>query len=140
MGGKGIDFMHNGSRQHPMTSEKKSVMIKLHEVLEKPIWKNKPFEYEYDFRDCWTHEITIVSRKPATDFFMCTDGNGHGVAEDVSHKGGWEKLKAAYRAQRPSKGQKDKTKWFEEQASNGDPKVWGTVVRGDGRRARSIGA
>lgn len=125
MGWKGIDFVHNASRKHPLTPEKKSHMIKIHEVLEKPIWKDKPFEYEYDFGDCWTHDITVVGRKTATDFYMCTDGDGHGVAEDVGHTPGWEKLKVAYRAARPNKEQKDKIRWFEEMASNGDPRGLG---------------
>ena len=58
MGGKGIDMMHNGQRQHARTPEKKSSKVKLFDVLEKPAFKGKPFEYEYDFGDCWEHAIT----------------------------------------------------------------------------------
>ncbi len=125
MTGQGVDFMHNGMRQHPQTPEENSDMVKLHEVLDKPKYKDKPFEYEYDFGDCWTHDITVVGRKPATDFFMCTDGEGHGVAEDVGHTPGWERLKAAYRAQRPNKAQRERMEWFEEQASNRDERGLG---------------
>lgn len=121
MGGKGIDFMHNGHRQHPRTPEKKSSKVKLLNVLEKPAYKYKPFEYEYDFGDCWEHAITLEGRKEGTDFFMCVDGEGHYVAEDAASWRGWNKLKSAYRAQRPDKEQMENMRWFERVASNRDP-------------------
>lgn len=119
-GGKGIDFMHNSSRQHPQTPEKKASRVKLWEVLDKPQYKDMPLEYEYDFGDCWTHAIELLGRSEVTGFFKCTDGQGHGVAEDVGSTRGWERLKAAYRAARPDKEQRSKMRWFETQASNGD--------------------
>ena len=83
MGGKGIDMMHNSQRQHAQTPEKKSSKVKLFDVLEKPAYRSKPFEYEYDFGDCWEHAITLEGRKEGTGFFTCVDGEGHYVAEDV---------------------------------------------------------
>ena len=83
MSGKGVDFVHDEACQHPQTPEKFSTKIRLQDVLEKSKYKDKSFAYEYDFGDCWYHEITLVGRKDSTDFFMCTDGEGHGVTEDV---------------------------------------------------------
>jgi hypothetical protein len=77
-------------------------------------------EYEYDFGDGWCHTITIVSRVAATSIFECTDGEGHGVAEDVGSVRGWDELKRAYRAARPDKSQREKMLWFETQASNAE--------------------
>lgn len=122
---KGLDFMHNDMRRHAQTPERKSSKVRLYQVLEKPQYKGKPFEYEYDFGDCWRHEITLVGREPARDFFLCKDGEGHYVAEDVENTKGWEKLKAAYRAVRPDKEQRDKMVWFEQTASNSDPQGLG---------------
>ena len=107
-GGKGIDFMHISSRQHPQTPEKKASRVKLWEVLDKPQYKDMPLEYEYDFGDCWTHAIDLEGRSDVTGYFMCTAGQGHGVAEDVGCAPGWERLKAAYRAARPDKEQRSK--------------------------------
>ena len=65
--------------------------------------------------------MTRMSRADtATDFFQCTDGEGHGVAEDVGSVNGWEFLKQAYRSPRPNKEQREKMKWFETFASNKD--------------------
>lgn len=120
LSGKGIDFMHNGQRQHARTPEKNSSRVKLRDVLEKPAYKDKPFEYEYDFGDCWEHAIALEGRSEGTDFFMCVDGEGHYVAEDVGSWRGWNRLKEAYRAQRPNQAQREKMRWFEQQASNRD--------------------
>ena len=120
MSGKSVDFVRNKYCQHLQTPEKKSVMGKLYEWLDEPVYKDKAFETEYDFGDCSTHDITIVGRKPPTDFFMCTDGEGHGVAEDAGGVHRWGNLKAASKVQRPNKEQRDKTNWFEESASNRD--------------------
>jgi hypothetical protein len=94
----GIDMMHNPSRVHPETPEVGASKVKLGKILEQ--YKEAPIEYEYDF--------------------VCTGGEGHGVAEDVGSDRGWQNLKKAYRAQRPTKDQKDKMRWFETQASNAD--------------------
>ncbi|KAL8884593.1 MAG: hypothetical protein Q9215_007400 [Flavoplaca cf. flavocitrina] len=118
--GKGVDFMNNSARQHPQTPEKKASKVKLWEVLDRPQYKDMPLEYEYDFGDCWFHGIKVIGRSDVTGFFQCIDGQGHSVAEDVGCAGGWEKLKAAYRAARPDKGQKSNMRWYETQASNGD--------------------
>lgn len=118
---KGIDFMHNSHRTHPETTERKASAIKLYEVLDKPRYKDMPLEYEYDFGDRWEHAITLLGRKDATDFFMCTDGESHYVAEDVGNCLAWNELKEAYKSDRPNKEQRDKMEWFERQASNRDP-------------------
>ncbi|KAL6718631.1 hypothetical protein ACLMJK_002865 [Lecanora helva] len=120
-GGKGIDFMHNDARRHRDTPEKPSNKVRLREVFEHQHLKNKPLEYEYDFGDCWEHQITILGRDDTRDFFMCKDGEGHYVAEDAGSVQGWETLKKAYRAARPNKEQREKMHWFENQASNADP-------------------
>jgi hypothetical protein len=111
-------MMHNPSRVHPETPEVGASKVKLGKILEQ--YKGAPIEYEYDFGDCWEHEITMVGRAAATEVFVCTGGEGHGVAEDVGSDRGWQNLKKAYRAQRPTKDQKDKMRWFETQASNAD--------------------
>jgi hypothetical protein len=115
----GIDMMHNHSRVHPQTPEVSASKVKLGKILEQ--YKGAPIEYEYDFGDSWEHSITVIGRAPATEVFVCTGGEGHGVAEDVGSDKGWKSLKEAYRAQKPSKDQKDSMRWFETQASNADP-------------------
>ncbi|KAK4225969.1 hypothetical protein QBC38DRAFT_249065 [Podospora fimiseda] len=76
--------------------------------------------YTYDFGDNWEHLMTVEGRAPVTHDFICLSGEGHGVAEDVSSAQGWEALKAAYRAESPSKKQKEKMEWYEKRAVNGD--------------------
>ena len=116
--GQGLDFIHNGSRQHPRTPEKASSMIRLHDVLDNHQYKGMPLEYEYDFGDCWCHAITLVGRRDPTKGFVCIDGEGHGCAEDVGSTPGWQRLKAAYRASNPTKEQVDSMRWYEKRASN----------------------
>ena len=123
--GKGVDFMHNKARQHPQTPEKLASKVRLFEVLYKQRFQGKPFEYEYDFGDCWTHDIVLVRRDEATANFKCIDGAGHYVAEDVGSTRGWERLKAAYAAREPDEEQRNKMRWFEEQASNCDERGLG---------------
>ena len=116
-----IDRMHMGDRRHKDTPEKMANRLRLHQVLDDPSYRDAPLQYEYDFGDCWEHQVTHVSRADkATDFFQCTDGEGHGVAEDVGSTNGWENLKGAYRTPRPNKEQREKMKWFENSACNGD--------------------
>jgi hypothetical protein len=81
----------------------------------------KEIVYTYDFGDNWEHHITVEGRAEATDHFVCLLGTGHPVAEDVGGVKGWDALKAAYRAARPNKEQREKREWFENEASNGDP-------------------
>ena len=123
---KHIDRMHMGSRRHKETPEKMANRLKLHQVLDDPSYRDAPLQYEYDFGDCWEHQKTHMSRADkATDCFQCTDGEGHGVAEDVGSTDGWKNLKRAYRNQRPNKEQREKMKWFESFATNMDPKGLG---------------
>ncbi|CAF9908570.1 MAG: hypothetical protein HETSPECPRED_008116 [Heterodermia speciosa] len=123
---KYIDRMHMGSRRHKETPEKMANRLKLHQVLDDPSYRDAPLQYEYDFGDCWEHQMTHMSRADnATDCFQCTDGEGHGVAEDVGSTDGWKNLKRAYRNQRPNKEQREKMKWFESFTTNMDPKGLG---------------
>lgn len=118
--GIGIDYMHNGYRVHSQTPEIDSKKIKLGKVLENKKYEGAGLEYEYDFGDCWEHEIEVVGRAEATMGFEYLEGKGHGVAEDVGSVSRWLKLREAYRTARPDKEQKEKRAWFERQASNAD--------------------
>ena len=77
--------------------------------------------YEYDFGDGWEHQITVVGRDAPTRSFVCLAGSGHPAAEDVGGAYGWENLKEAYRAARPDASQRESRRWYQDQASNGDP-------------------
>lgn len=78
--------------------------------------------YTYDFGDKWEHSLTIIGREDATRNFVCLDGSGHYVAEDVGGVRGWQSLKEAYRVASPTREQKERRAWFEGQASNFDPR------------------
>lgn len=81
---------------------------------------DEAMEYMYDFGDRWKHIISLKARTEASDHFKCTDGSGHGVAEDVKGRG-WADLKKAYRTSNPNKEQREHREWFETRASNCDP-------------------
>lgn len=126
---KYIDRMHMGGRRHKDTPEKMANRLKLHQVLDDPSYRNAPLQYEYDFGDCWEHQMTHMSRADkATDSFQCMEGEGHGVAEDVGSVDGWKNLKQAYRSPRPDKKQREKMEWFEcfdrQGLGNGQEKIW----------------
>lgn len=104
----------------PGPPEKESTEIQLFQVFDNAQYAGLAMEYEYDFGDGWSHEITLVGRKAATQVFMCTDGEGHGCAEDVGGPMGWQRLKEAYRASHPTRKQRQKMRWFETFASNSD--------------------
>lgn len=112
-----VDKMHEGRRKYPRTVEKVSQKTKLWQVLDDAKYAGQDMEYMYDFGDGWNHKITLKGREKATDKFKCTEGNGHGVAEDVN-RDGWTELKEAYRTDRPNSEQKEKRDWYENQASN----------------------
>ena len=105
---------------HPATPEVSSTKITLAKVFENQGYSNAKIEYEYDFTSHWRHEITIVGRTVAYEQFVCTDGEGHGAAEDCGSQDGWEELKNAYRTPSPNKEQQRKMMWFETIASNYD--------------------
>ncbi|KIM97223.1 hypothetical protein OIDMADRAFT_182606 [Oidiodendron maius Zn] len=119
--------MGEARRRHPQTPLKEASKTRLFHVFDNPEFQDLQMEYEYDFGDGWNHSITILGRIAATSIFSCTDGEGHGVAEDVGSVRGWEELKMAYRAARPNKSQREKMAWFETQASNAE---------GDGLRGK----
>ncbi|THY34187.1 hypothetical protein D6D00_00347 [Aureobasidium pullulans] len=118
---KMIDSLHSYDRKHSQTPEKKADKVYVGEHFNKKEWKNAEWEYMYDFGDNWGHEIEIIGRGEVDDTFRCTEGNGHGIAEDAGSMPGWEELKNAYRAVNPTDEQKEKMHWFENQASNFDP-------------------
>ncbi|KAL3960308.1 hypothetical protein ACCO45_005425 [Purpureocillium lilacinum] len=118
----GIDRMHEGMRRHPNTTEKKADKFKLFEMFDDARFQGHKMVYTYDFGDNWEHYMTILGRADATPDFICLDGSGHYVAEDVGSTQGWEKLKAAYQTQSPTEEQKGRRKWFERDASNADPR------------------
>lgn len=118
----GVDRMHEGRRRHPNTPEKKADKYHLHQLLDDPKWQGKKMLYTYDFGDMWEHDMTVQGRAKATRDFQVLDGSGHPVAEDAGGVMGWEELKAAYRTANPTSEQKETREWFEERASNGDPR------------------
>ncbi|KAK4208180.1 plasmid pRiA4b ORF-3-like protein-domain-containing protein, partial [Rhypophila decipiens] len=105
------------------TERKSSVRYKLCKYFEDEKFKDQILMYEYDFGDGWEHYITVVNRAPATDRFVCVSGTGHGVAEDVGASPGWEDLKDIYRipTDQLTPDERERRRWFEEMASNGDP-------------------
>ncbi|MCJ1468520.1 hypothetical protein MMC07_007149 [Pseudocyphellaria aurata] len=100
--------------------ETESTKIQLYQVFDSSSYHGLPVEYEYDFGDGWSHDITPIGRTDATDIFLCTDGEGHECAEDVGGPGGWDELKEAYRARKPTKAQREHKNWYETCACNGD--------------------
>ncbi|KAI0152996.1 MM3350-like domain-containing protein [Xylariaceae sp. FL1272] len=116
----GIDRMHEGSRKHPNQPEKKANAYKLYQLFDNEKYSGNQIVYTYDFGDNWEHFLTITGRADATRNFTCLEGTGHGIAEDVGNIKGWNDLKAAYRATNPTKDQREKRKWYESMASNGD--------------------
>jgi len=67
--------------------------------------------------------MTIEGRckAEAEDRFICLDGSGHFVAEDMTAQPeGWEELKAAYRTENPTTAQSAKRYWFEHECRNRD--------------------
>ncbi|KAM4067326.1 plasmid pRiA4b ORF-3-like protein [Hirsutella rhossiliensis] len=118
----GIDRMHESTRRHANTPEKKADKYRLFQLLDDAQFQNPQIVYTYDFGDNWEHYFTVLGRADSTDDFVCLDGSGHYVAEDSRGVNGWEDLKAAYRAQNPTKEQRERRQWFESMASNPDPR------------------
>lgn len=118
----GIDRMHEGKRQHPHTAEKRADKYKLYQLLDDPKHRGKVLTYTYDFGDNWDHYLTVEGRAPPTRDFQVLSGTGHAVAEDVGGVRGWEELKVAYAAARPTAEQAERKEWFEGRASNSDPR------------------
>lgn len=117
-----VDRVHDRMRVNPNTPQKTRSTVRLFQLLDDAKYKGKPMEYEYDFGDCWCHDITLIGRENASNTFKCVDAEGHGCAEDVGSINGWAELKTAFRASWPNKEQKDKIlmKWYRQSASNGD--------------------
>jgi hypothetical protein len=96
-----LDMIYMKLATHPATPEVSSTKITLAKVFENKEYKNAEIDYEYDFTSRWRHYIAIVGRTDADERFMCTDGEGHGAAEDCGSQTGWEELKKAYRTPNP---------------------------------------
>ncbi|KAF2842861.1 hypothetical protein M501DRAFT_918381, partial [Patellaria atrata CBS 101060] len=120
MGFATVDSFLCPQRKHPRTLEKTATSLQLCDVLEDLQYNGLELEYEYNFGECWHHCITLEGRADPTSHFLCLDGEGHGVAEDVGGIRGWEELKEAYRAAVPTEEQREKMHWYETQAINGD--------------------
>ncbi|MCJ1229175.1 hypothetical protein MMC12_005840 [Toensbergia leucococca] len=76
--------------------------------------------YEYDFGDGWEHAIEVIGKEPFRACIRCTEGKGHPIAEDAAGSFGWEEIKEAYKAERPSEGEEEKIEWYESTCTNGD--------------------
>ncbi|KAM7208544.1 Protein MM3350-like domain containing protein [Naviculisporaceae sp. PSN 640] len=110
------------------TKEKRaSAYYRLWKHFEDEKYQDVTLMYEYDFGDGWEHHITVVDRAPATKKFTCVSGTGHGVAEDVGGSKGWQDLKEAYLTptDRLTPDQRDRRRWYEREAMNGDPRGLG---------------
>ncbi|KAK4233289.1 plasmid p 4b orf-3 family protein [Achaetomium macrosporum] len=118
---RAIDRMHEWQRKHPRMVEKQADQWALWKVFDSAKYRGKQVIYMYDFGDKWEHYLTVEGRADVTDRFVCLSGTGHPVAEDVGSVNGWKELKEAYRTSRPSQEQRDRRKWYENMASNGDP-------------------
>lgn len=97
-------------------------------------------QYEYDYLiGHWLLEITPIGRAPATPGFVCTEGQGNGVALQMVDWREWEDLKNAYRAFRAgtilTQRQMARMAWFEKEAighsvGSGVQRIWGDWGRG----------
>lgn len=115
-----IDAMHDPARRNRNTPHKFSSKVRLFEVFDEERFQNVPWEYEYDFGDCWEHDIVVVGRLPKSNRFEVIEGQGHCAAEDVGSRRGWKRLCKAYQARSPTKDQKEQMTWYQTQCSNGD--------------------
>lgn len=97
-------------------------MYRLHQLFDDVRWQGREVVYTYDFGDNWEHFLTVEGRCDPTGDFQVLSGVVHPVAEDVGSKTGWEDLKAAYRAPNSTSEQRERRGWFENMASNGDPR------------------
>ncbi|KAK3682931.1 hypothetical protein B0T22DRAFT_386637, partial [Podospora appendiculata] len=94
----------------------------LHQLLDDPKYQGiKKLVYTYDFGDNWEYYMTVIGRAAPTPDFVCLSGSGHPVAEDASSHRGWEEVKAAYRAAKPTSEQQERREWFESMVANADP-------------------
>lgn len=98
--------------------------IHLKDVFESPEYDDKAPEYEYDFGDCWVHDIELIGRatKDTEGKIVCVAGEGHGIAEACGGPCGWEQLKEAYVVPEDVISDQDKElrRWYEEVAGNGE--------------------
>ncbi|RYP79594.1 hypothetical protein DL769_002904 [Monosporascus sp. CRB-8-3] len=122
----GIGHMYEGRRRHPRTVERKSEKW--------PSWKLfDNAEYQDRLHVRFRRQLGARPHHRGPHRRLCLSEAGHPVAEDVGSVRGWDELKAAYRALRPNRKQREKREWFEKSASDGDPaglaggriNVWG---------------
>ncbi|KAI0111609.1 MM3350-like domain-containing protein [Daldinia grandis] len=119
-GSFGFDWQPSWAAQRPKPVEKKADNFMLFHFFDDPKYTSYKMVYNYDFGDCWEHEMTLLGRGDATHDFVCIDGVGHCAAEGVGGSMGWQDLKEAYRAARPDEAQRYKRRWFETMCSNAD--------------------
>ncbi|KAK0750720.1 MM3350-like domain-containing protein [Schizothecium vesticola] len=121
--GHHIDSMHEGQRRHPRTLQKWADKFKMWQMFDNEEWKGFKTVYVYDFGDNWEHYVTVVGREPPLEVenFRCLSGEGYNVVEDVGSIRGWKRLKEAYAAANPTKGQRENMEWFETECSNKRP-------------------
>lgn len=74
-----------------------------------------PLTYLYDFGDNWEHLITFKGEKmAAADRPLFSKAVGYAPAEDAGGVRGWERVKEAFAAERPTREQLDLRKWATE--------------------------
>ncbi|KAK3316950.1 hypothetical protein B0H66DRAFT_605220 [Apodospora peruviana] len=138
------DRKQEGLRKHPYTVEKKNNRVKLWQVLEAADYQGKEMVYHYDFNNNWEHTMTIVHRRAAeltspglgflpspSSIFVYLSGSGapgRGRLGWLQQLGG---LQGGFRATKPTKEQREKREWFEENYGDiGDPLDLAALVDG----------
>lgn len=102
----GIDFVHERRSQHPNTPKKEANNYKLYQLLDDPKHRGRIITCTYDLGDNWEHHLIVEGRASPTWVFQDISGTGHYVLEDACSDHGWEELKEAYRAARPTAEQR----------------------------------
>jgi hypothetical protein len=68
------DVVHRRIYIHSQTPETNSKKIKPSKASENKECEGASIEYEYDFGDCWKHQISLMGRADAMTIFKCFDG------------------------------------------------------------------
>lgn len=59
-------------------------------------YKQSRIEYACDFGDSWRRIINVQGRARATESFLCSDGEDHGVTEDMDSNLGLGEAEGTY--------------------------------------------
>ncbi|KAL1669420.1 MM3350-like domain-containing protein [Schizophyllum commune] len=71
-----------------------------------------PLIYLYDFGDNWEHLVTFKGEKMASaDRPLFSKAVGYPPAEDAGGVTGWEEVKEAFAAERPTRAQRERRQW-----------------------------